>query len=693
MESYMSSLTDSNLGPSSVEVGPVLESLRGRKSIEAETAPDKDTLLEETNPVVSDEDADTTESVDTDTDDDFSSDEESDDEEEEDEEWEERMRILGDAKHLKKVANFFLHPEAPVEVDAFASARCYFDRASASEVEEDHEERTRILEEIKALKRQAVDFMHPERPVVVEDPTLFGRNYFSRASASEQEGEDYMEERMRVLGEAQQLKKVAVDFLHPERPVVAEDPSLFGRNFFGRASAPEQEEDMEERDLLMHDMKQLKKLALDYLHPERPIVVDDPTLYGRNFFGRSSAPEQEDIEMVEERERVLAEVNQLKKAAADFQHPERPVVADPALFGRNFFSRASAHEQEDMELVEERERIMAEAQKLKKLAMDFLHPELPVVAEDPTLFGRNYFNRASAPEQEDMEVLEERELILAEAQKLKQLAVDFLHPELPVVAEDPTLFGRNYFNRASAPDTEDLALAQERERVLSEAKALKDQAVAYLHPERPVVCEDPTLFGRNYFSRASAPEQEDSALAQEREHVLSEAKALKKLAVDYLHPEYPVATEDSTVFGRNYFGRASAPEQEDLALVHERELVLAEGKALKKLAVDYLHPEISVVTSDGAVSGRNFFNRPGAHIHDQMVHTFPAHEDDGHEDHHHMDHFGMDEDVDFMFDDMRDQFVAPTSALVKPDDSGEEGGNLSRSPSSVMLFTGESAYD
>jgi len=503
-----------------------------------------------------------------------------------------------------------------------------------------------------------------------------------------------VEERERVLAEVNQLKKAAADFQHPERPVLA-DPTLFGRNFFERASAPEQEdiEMVEERERVLAEVNQLKKAAADFQHPERPVVAD-PALFGRNFFSRASAHEQEDMELVEERERIMAEAQKLKKLAMDFLHPELPVVAeDPTLFGRNYFNRASAPEQEDMEVLEERELILAEAQKLKQLAVDFLHPELPVVAEDPTLFGRNYFNRASAPDTEDLALAQERERVLSEAKALKDQAIAYLHPERPVVCEDPTLFGRNYFNRASAPDTEDLALAQERERVLSEAKALKDQAIAYLHPERPVVCEDPTLFGRNYFSRASAPEQEDSALAQEREHVLSEAKALKKLAVDYLHPEYPVATEDSTVFGRNYFGRASAPEQEDLALVHERELVLAEGKALKKLAVDYLHPEISVVTSDGAVSGRNFFNRPGAHIHDQMVHTFPAHEDDGHEDHHHMDHFGMDEDVDFMFDDMRDQFVAPTSALVKPDDSGEEGGNLSRSPSSVMLFTGESAYD
>lgn len=52
-----------------------------------------------------------------------------------DKEWEtfraERFRVLADAKFLKQLASFFLHPEAAVKVDAFATARCYFDRASA----------------------------------------------------------------------------------------------------------------------------------------------------------------------------------------------------------------------------------------------------------------------------------------------------------------------------------------------------------------------------------------------------------------------------------------------------------------------------------------------------------------------------------------------------------------------------------
>ena len=43
----------------------------------------------------------------------------------------ERRRVLEDAKLLKQMAGYYLHPEAPVAADGFATARCYFDRGSA----------------------------------------------------------------------------------------------------------------------------------------------------------------------------------------------------------------------------------------------------------------------------------------------------------------------------------------------------------------------------------------------------------------------------------------------------------------------------------------------------------------------------------------------------------------------------------
>jgi hypothetical protein len=48
------------------------------------------------------------------------------------------------------------------------------------------------------------------------------------------------------------------------------------------------------------------------------------------------------------------------------------------------------------------------------------------------LFGHNYFNRYSSPEVESWEEAEERAHILVDAASLKQLAIDYLHPEIGV---------------------------------------------------------------------------------------------------------------------------------------------------------------------------------------------------------------------------------------------------------------------
>ena len=49
----------------------------------------------------------------------------------------------------------------------------------------------------------------------------------------------------------------------------------------------------------------------------------------------------------------------------------------------------------------------------------------------------------------------------------------------------------------------------------------------------------------------------------ERAEILAEAAALKKSAVDYMHPEVGVSTTDATLFGRNYFNLPSAPETDE----------------------------------------------------------------------------------------------------------------------------------
>ena len=606
----------------------------------------------------------------------------------------ERQLILEEARALKKVAVDYKHPELPVTTtDPTACGRNYFDRPSAI-VEEDWEEaeeRARVLADAKALKGFAVDYMHPERPVTTTDPTACGRNYFNRPSAVVEEEWEEAEERARILAEAKSLKKLAVDYMHPERPVVVEDPTVFGRNYFTRPSAVEMEEDSEELGRILADARALKKNAVDYMHPELPVSVD-PTACGRNYFDRPSAVSEQEWEEAEERARILAEAKSLKKLAVDYMHPELPVSTDATAFGRNYFSRPSAPINEESD---ERSRILEEARALKKLATDYLHPELPV-ATDAMATARCYFDRPSAVTEEEWEEAEERARIIEEAKSLKKLAVDYLHPELPVVTTDPTATARCYFDRPSAVTEEEWEEAEERARIMEETKSLKKLAVDYLHPELPVVTTDPTATARCYYDRPSAVTGEEWEEAEERARVLADAKVLKKLAVDYLHPELPVATEP-TAFARNYFGRPSAvvsdPEEEA-----ERESILAEARVLKKQAVAFMHPEFPVTTDDPAACGRNYFDRPSARGHDHMIHTFPVHEDDEHHDEHHhehLDHFGMDEEMDTRYDDIRQQLDAavPGNKPNKGHASGSEEGNLSRSPSSVMLFNDEPIYD
>jgi len=194
-------------------------------------------------------------------------------------------------------------------------------------------------------------------------------------------------------------------------------------------------------------------------------------------------------------------------------------------------SDLESDDEEDEELME-RLRILEDARQLKQLAVAFLHPELPVEV-DSTATARCYFDRASAPEQETLEEADYRQMVLADAAALKKLAVDYMHPELGVVTTDPSATARCYFDRASAPEQESLEEAEERRMVLADAAALKKLAIDYMHPELGVVTTDPSATARCYFDRASAPEQESVEYSEERRFVLVDAAALKKLAVDY----------------------------------------------------------------------------------------------------------------------------------------------------------------
>jgi hypothetical protein len=549
--------------------------------------------------------------------------------------------------------------------------------------------------------------LKPEVPVVTSDPTACGRNFFSRVSAPEYDDEEDADERDLVLAEAAQLKQVADWYFHPEKTVVTSDPTACARNYYNRASAPdsEDEDDMEERAQVLAEMAELKKVADWYMHPEKPVVCDDPCAFGRNYFGRASAPFNEDED---ERQQVLAEAAELKKVAGWYMHPEKPVVCDdPYATARNYFTRPSAPEYEEEEDMEESERILSEALEMKKYATWYLHPE-KLVQTDGFATARNYYSRPSAVEQEDPDLSQERQLVLADAKKLKDVAEWYHCPEKPV-AMDGFASGRNYFHRSSAPEQEmDMA---ERDSILADTKALKQVAEWYYCPEKAVEV-DSTASARNFFSRPSAPEYEDVATSDERDAILADASKLAEVAKWYHHPETPVTS--SIAVTRNYFTRPSAEEHvETNEQEEERAAILADAMQLKKLAVDYLHPETPVVSSVNCV--RNYFDRPSAPGHTDHIHTeghsinekgflehhiehhdvhhgyhyhdYGYHHDDDHSHGTQSDHFEMDEDV---FHNFRQSLVAQQEhqehkvPIIKEVD--EKEGNLSRSPSTVMLF-------
>ena len=316
--------------------------------------------------------------------------------------------------------------------------------------------------------------------------------------------------------------------------------------------------------------------------------------------------------------------------------------------------------------------------------------------------ARCYFSRPSAPEQNTLDEDNEIASILADAQQLKSLAIDYLHPEEEVKV-DASAFGRNFFTRSSAPETE--VEEEERAQILEDAKQLSVLALSYLCPEKPVVTSDPYATGRNFFTRPSAEEIEEDT--DEKDLIMEEMKQLKKLAVDYMHPEKPVVTSDPYATGRNFFTRPSAEEQVRVEESEEEARVRKESLELKKLSEDYLHPE-RPVKSSGLVA-RNYFDRPSASGHNDHIHSqghainhssgdvydyhdhvldLVNHDHQHGDDHSHQsEHFDMDEDALQAFRDNLHSTAAFKGHHPKEiDGEQEEEGNLSRSPSSVMLF-------
>merc|ERR1711935_784921 len=233
-------------------------------------------------------------------------------------------------------------------------------------------------------------------------------------------------------------------------------------------------------------------------------------------------------------------------------------------------------------------------------------------------------------------------------------------------------------------------------------------AVDYMHPERPVKATDGSITGRNYFNRASA---EGCGMdMEERDEILEEMVQLKQLAIDYLHPELPVKTTDCCAMGRNYFSRISAPDQVALEDAEEGRKIVQEMSLMKQVAEAYLCPEKPVVST--GYGARCYFDRASEESHLEHIQTCEDVTNDdnacGYHDrvldmvqnceesyHGESEHFDMEMDALETFrDNLRETAISsPKQPKSKAgtmkgvaDEQDEEGGNLSRSPSSVMLF-------
>ena len=248
---------------------------------------------------------------------------------------------------------------------------------------------------------------------------------------------------------------------------------------------------------------------------------------------------------------------------------------------------------------------------MKQLAKTFLHPEAPIEVDTASM-ARSYFDRYSAPQQQSLDMMEYIKMVLEDASNLKLNADYYAHPEIGIISYNTIAGARCYFDRYSANDVEYVEESEERAHILDDAMKLKQAARWYLHPEDKVETRDGCAYGRCYFDRYSAVEQEYVEESEERAHILDDAMKLKQAARWYLHPEDKVETRDGCAYGRCYFDRYSAVEQESLEDVKERNLVISDAIALKQLAMDYMHPEVRIVTSDLALCARCYFDRISA---------------------------------------------------------------------------------
>ncbi|GMI04365.1 hypothetical protein TrLO_g9665 [Triparma laevis f. longispina] len=198
-------------------------------------------------------------------------------------EQEERRQILATAAEMKKIASWYLHPSQPLETSPMASARCYFDRASAVEQEtkENADDRAEALEAAKEMSKVVSWFTNPSQPVEVS-PMASAHCTFSDKDMNSKEEAD---ERAEILEDCKQLSKVASWFSNPSQPI---EVSPFASAKCAFSNARETKEKADARAEAIEAVKEISKITSWFTNPSQPVEVS-ATASARNFFTRSTA--------------------------------------------------------------------------------------------------------------------------------------------------------------------------------------------------------------------------------------------------------------------------------------------------------------------------------------------------------------------------------------------------------------------
>ena len=315
----------------------------------------------------------------------------------------------------------------------------------------------------------------------------------------------------------------------------------------------------------------------------------------------------------------------------------------------------------------------------------------------------------SDDDEDDFDFKAERARVLGIAAQQREVARWYLHPEYPVPS---TLGARCFFDRGSAEvtwlneiddtavkgiiDVEDEDDTEEWEQALADVATMKEVVSWFLHPERPVTTNGNQA--RCFFERDSAEvtwlnkiddtavkgvvDVEDKHERMEREQALAINAEMKEVVSWYMHPERPVTTNGNTA--RCFFGRASAPEQMDKDDADAMAECLADAAALKERASWYHHPSRDPIKVSATATARNYFQPEASKISTRRIRGESS-----------IDQFEMEVEVGMASScqealcNFFGAIEVDTSGDVDPDESIESGdkeGNLSRSPSSVMLF-------